>query len=83
MSKSEQIWSKVFVVLPLILGMNLGNYVGRSDVSEILYIALFSGVGVVLGFMADRITKNEKTTIKIVALILVLAVCLLLGYILP
>lgn len=80
-NKSEQIWSQVFLVLPIIICMNIGRDFSDNESMRIIYSGLFAGLGGVLGFGAQQSFKNKSLKVKIIGLISVMVLCGGIGFI--
>lgn len=68
----EQIWTIVFIVLPVILLMNLGAHYTDHSGMHILYSGVFGGLGGLIGFGTSYAVKGKSTLIKCIALALLL-----------
>ncbi len=72
MSKKDidkgHIWIIVFVVFPVVIFMNIGEYFSNDNGTKILYGGLFGGIGGLVGFGLNQIVKDKSTLIKGVTL---------------
>ncbi|MER2998904.1 hypothetical protein [Pontibacter populi] len=64
MNKDEQIWRGIFLVVPAILGYNMADAMAADDKMEILYAALFGGVGALVGAGIYYLVKEKGKGLK-------------------
>lgn len=74
----NQIWTLVMIVLPCIILMNAGKELTNESGMQILYSGVFGGLGASLGLLANYLTKNKSRSIKILATILIITLCVLI-----
>jgi hypothetical protein len=78
----NQIWTMVLTILPVVILMNVGNELTDDSGMRILYAGVFGGLGGLIGFGADFLTKDKNRIIKIFTTICIIAICGLTIYLL-
>ena len=65
----NQMWTLVLAILPVIILMNVGKEFVDDSGMRILYAGLLGGIGGLIGFVANLLTKNRSRLAKILATI--------------
>jgi uncharacterized membrane protein (Fun14 family) len=76
----NQIWTTVMTVLPVVILMNAGNELTDDGGMRVLYAGVFGGIGGLIGFAANYLTKDKSRLIKILASLSILIICGLTVY---
>jgi hypothetical protein len=71
----NQIWTTVMTVLPVVILMNAGNELTDDGGMRVLYAGVFGGIGGLVGFTANHLTKDKKRLTKILTSVLILLSC--------
>ena len=61
----NQIWTMVMTVLPVVILMNAGNELTEDSGMRVLYAGVFGGIGGLIGFVANYLTKDKNRLVKI------------------
>ncbi len=61
----NQIWTTVMTVLPVVILMNAGNEFTDDGGMRVLYAGVFGGIGGLIGFGANYLTKDKSRLVKI------------------
>lgn len=64
----EQIWLIVFLLLPVVLFMNLGEHFTDNGLIKVLYGGLFGGLGGLIGLGLSRFSNSKSTLTKVLIL---------------
>ena len=78
----NQLWTMVLTILPVVILMNAGTELTDNAGMRILYAGFFGGLGGLIGFGADFLTKDKNRIIKIFTTISIIAICGLTIYLL-
>lgn len=70
----SQIWTMIMTVLPVVILMNAGNELTDESGLRLLYAGIFGGVGGLIGFLGDYLTRNKSRILKIVATIVTIGI---------
>ncbi|MCB9325362.1 MAG: hypothetical protein H6571_16610 [Lewinellaceae bacterium] len=71
----NQIWTTVMTVLPVVILMNAGNELTDDNGMRVLYAGAFGGIGGLIGFVANYLTKDKNRFVKILTSILIVLSC--------
>jgi hypothetical protein len=71
----NQIWTTVMTVLPVVILMNAGNELTDDSGMRVLYAGAFGGIGGLIGFAANYLTKDKNRLVKILTSILIVLSC--------
>jgi uncharacterized membrane protein YczE len=71
----NQIWTMVMTVLPVVILMNGGNELTDDGGMRVLYAAVLGGIGGVIGFAANYLTKDKNRLVKIMTSVLIVLGC--------
>lgn len=71
----EQIWTMVMTVLPVVMLMNAGNELTDDSGIRVLYAGVFGGIGGLIGFSINYLTKDKSRFIKILASLSIIIIC--------
>lgn len=71
----NQIWTVVMAVLPAVILMNAGNELTDDRGIRVLYAGVFGGIGGLIGFAANYLTKDKSRLVKILTSILIVVSC--------
>jgi hypothetical protein len=78
----KQIWSMLMSIMPVVILMNAGKELTEDSGMQILYSGVFGGIGGLIGFSADFLTKDRNRLIKIFSFISLIFICGLTIYLL-
>ena len=78
----NQIWTMVMIVFPVVILMQAGNEMTDIYGMRILFAGAFGGIGGLIGFSANYLTKDKNRIVKILASILIVLSCGLSLYLL-
>jgi hypothetical protein len=81
MNKEEQTWQGIFLVIPVILGYTLADTLAADGQMKLLYGALFSGAGAMVGAGIYYLIREKGRGYKIALAAVLLAVGILAPYI--
>jgi hypothetical protein len=70
----DQIWVMVMSILPFGILMNAGNELTDDGGMRVLYAGLFGGLGGLIGFVANYLTKDKNRITKIFATIFLITI---------
>ncbi len=71
----NQIWTMVMTVLPVVILMNAGNEFTDDSGMRVLYAGVFGGIGGVIGFVVNYLTKDKSRLMKILTSVLIVLSC--------
>jgi hypothetical protein len=71
----NQIWTMVMTVLPVVILMNAGNELTNDSGMRVLYAGAFGGIGGLIGFAANYLTKDKNRLMKILTSVLIGLCC--------
>lgn len=71
----NQIWTMVMTVLPVVILMNAGNELTDDSGMRVLYAGVFGGIGGLIGFVANYLTKDKSRLMKILTSVLIVLSC--------
>lgn len=63
----DQIWTMVMTITPVVILMNVGSLITNDSGMQILYSGVFGGIGGIIGFLANHLTKDKGRITKIIA----------------
>ena len=64
----KQLWTTFMTILPVVILINAGKKLTDDSVMQILYSGVFCGIGGLIGFTSDFLTKNTNRLIKILTI---------------
>lgn len=71
----NQIWTMVMTVLPVVILMNAGNELTDDSGMRVLYAGVFGGIGGLIGFAANYLTKDKSRLVNILTSVLIVLSC--------
>lgn len=74
-SDENQIWTTVMTVLPVVILMNAANELTDDSGMRVLYAGAFGGIGGLIGFAANYVTKDKNRLVKILTAVLIALSC--------
>jgi hypothetical protein len=78
----NQIWTMVMTILPVVILMNAGNELTDDSGMRVLYAGVFGGLGGLIGFVSNYLTKEKSRISKIFTTISLIAISGLTIYLL-
>ncbi len=73
----EQIWETLFIIIPVLILVRLGDNFAINGIHEILYSGLFGAIGGVLGYGAFHLSKKHNLLTKIIILTVITVISIM------
>jgi hypothetical protein len=73
--KKNQIWAVVFTVIPVVLLSKLNIYFSDDSTMQLLFAALFGGIGGLMGGGLYALLRNQSVMLKVLGVILIASLC--------
>lgn len=62
----NQIWQMLMIIIPVVMLSNAAQELTVEGDMQIIYAALFGGIGGLIGFVAHSLTKDKGTNLKLI-----------------
>lgn len=71
----NKFWTTVMSVVPIVILMNAGNELTDDSGMRVFYAGVFGGIGGLIGYAANYLTKDKNRVVKILISVLIILLC--------